>query len=78
MWEEKDNKLIKTFKFKDFTSAFGWMSKVAIEAEKMAHHPEWKNVYNTVEVQLCTHDAGDVITDKDRKLAKLMDQHADA
>ena len=73
MWTEQENKLTKTFKFKDFTEAFGFMTKVAIEAEKMNHHPEWTNVYNTVSFQLSTHDAGDVVTDKDRRLADVID-----
>ncbi|MEO1312832.1 MAG: 4a-hydroxytetrahydrobiopterin dehydratase [Pseudomonadota bacterium] len=67
--------LIKTFKFKDFTRAFGWMSSLAIVAEKMNHHPEWFNVYNRVEVTLTTHDAGG-LTDLDVKLATEMDARA--
>ena len=76
MWEEINNKLYRKFKFKDFTEAFGFMTKVAIEAEKMNHHPEWKNVYNMVEFWLSTHDAGDVVTDKDHKLSKKIDSHS--
>ncbi|MBL7698054.1 MAG: 4a-hydroxytetrahydrobiopterin dehydratase [Chitinophagaceae bacterium] len=74
MWEEKDNKLYKKFQFKDFTEAFAFMTRVAFEAEKMNHHPEWKNVWNTVEVWLSTHDAGDVVTERDKKLASKIDQ----
>ena len=74
MWEEKDRKLCRTFEFENFTEAFGFMTKVALEAEKMQHHPWWSNVYNTVECKLSTHDAGDVITEKDRKLAKTIDK----
>lgn len=74
MWKEEQNKLKKSFKFKDFVEAFGWMTKVAIHAEKMNHHPDWKNVYNTVEVELTSHDEGKV-TDKDKKLASVMDQY---
>ena len=74
MWKEEDNKLKKTFEFDDFITAFGFMSKVAIVAEKMNHHPWWSNVYNTVEIKLSTHDAGDIITDKDRRLAKQIDE----
>ena len=74
MWEEKDNKLYKKFQFKDFAEAFAFMTRVAFEAEKMNHHPEWKNVWNTVEVWLSTHDAGDVVTEKDRKLAHKVDE----
>ena len=73
MWEEKDNKLIRTFKFKDFIEAWGFMSQVAIIAEKMNHHPNWSNVYNTVNIELTTHDAGNTVTDKDRKLAAAID-----
>ncbi|MEQ6122120.1 4a-hydroxytetrahydrobiopterin dehydratase [Reichenbachiella sp. MALMAid0571] len=76
MWIEKDNKLTKTFTFQNFTEAFGFMTKVAIEAEKMNHHPEWSNVYNKVNFKLSTHDAGDVVTDKDRKLAEIIENLA--
>ena len=75
-WSEENNKLYRKFKFKDFKQAFGFMTMVALEAEKMDHHPEWKNVYNTVEVWLSTHDAGDIVTEKDRKLAKQIDVFA--
>lgn len=74
MWIEENDRLTKTFKFKDFTEAFGFMTKVALLAEKADHHPYWTNVYNTVNIELSTHDAGDVVTDKDRKLAKAIDQ----
>lgn len=73
MWTETDNKLYKKFKFKDFSEAFAFMTRVALEAEKMDHHPLWTNVYNTVEIWLSTHDAGDTVTDKDRKLADAID-----
>jgi len=73
MWKEEDNKLKKTLTFKDFTHAFGFMAKVAIEAEKMNHHPFWTNVYNTVTIELSTHDAGNIVTEKDRGLAKVID-----
>jgi len=76
MWKEEDNKLIKTFEFADFKEAFGFMTKVAIVAEKMNHHPNWSNVYNTVSFELNTHDAGDVVTDKDKKLAEEIDKLA--
>lgn len=76
MWTEKDNKLTKTFEFEDFTEAFGFMTKVAIEAEKMNHHPNWSNVWNKVSFELCTHDAGNTVTEKDRKLAEIIDQLA--
>ena len=74
MWKEENNILTKTFKFKDFKDAFGFMTKVALVAEKMDHHPLWTNVYNKVEVWLSTHDAGDVVTDKDRKLSEKIDK----
>jgi len=74
MWEEKDNTLIRTFKFTDFSQAFAFMTRVALAAEKMNHHPNWSNVYNTVEIRLCTHDAGNVITQKDRELAAAIDR----
>ena len=64
--------IVKTFKFADFNAAFGWMTRVALAAEKLDHHPEWSNVYATVEVLLSTHDAGGV-TELDVTLAKLMD-----
>ncbi|SFN89405.1 4a-hydroxytetrahydrobiopterin dehydratase [Chitinophaga sp. YR627] len=73
MWEEKKNQLYRSFEFKDFKEAFAFMTKVALIAEKMDHHPYWTNVYNKVEIYLNTHDAGDVITDKDRKMAKAID-----
>jgi 4a-hydroxytetrahydrobiopterin dehydratase len=74
MWVEKDNKLYKKIKFKNFSEAFGFMARVALEAEKMDHHPLWTNVYNELEIWLNTHDAGDIVTDKDRKLAKKIDE----
>ena len=73
-WKEENNRLKKTFEFKDFVEAFGFMSSVAIIAEKMDHHPNWSNVYNTVSFELNTHDAGDVVTEKDWKLAKAIDE----
>jgi 4a-hydroxytetrahydrobiopterin dehydratase len=73
MWEEKDNQLYKKFKFKDFSQAFAFMTRVALEAEKMDHHPLWKNVYNEVEIWLSTHDAGNIVTERDRKLANKID-----
>ena len=72
-WEEKENKLYKKFQFNNFSEAFAFMTRVAIEAEKMDHHPLWTNVYNTVEIWLNTHDAGDIVTDKDNKLSKKID-----
>lgn len=76
-WSEVDGRdaISKSFQFKDFNAAFGWMSRVAMAAEKMDHHPEWFNVYRTVDVTLATHDAGGV-TEKDIALAKAMDSFA--
>lgn len=74
MWQETENKLYRKFEFKDFSQAFAFMTKVALAAEKMDHHPLWTNVYNKVEIWLSTHDAGDVVTEKDRKLASIIDK----
>ncbi|RBL93726.1 4a-hydroxytetrahydrobiopterin dehydratase [Chitinophaga flava] len=74
MWAKKDNQLYRAFIFKDFREAFGFMTKVALIAEKMDHHPYWINVYNTVEIYLSTHDAGNVVTEKDQNMAKAIDQ----
>jgi len=74
MWSEEHNRLKKTFIFKNFTEAFAFMTRVAFIAEKMEHHPEWTNVYNKVTIVLCTHDAGNIITEKDRKLASAIDK----
>lgn len=71
-WEILDGKLVKTFTFKSFIRAFGWMSQIAIWAEKLKHHPEWFNVYNKVEVKLVTHDV-DGISDLDFQLATKME-----
>ncbi len=72
-WKEEDNKLSKTFVFEDFTTAFAWMVKASHVIEQLDHHPDWRNCYNRVEVILCTHDAGNTITQKDRDLAELLD-----
>jgi len=73
MWLEKEQALEREFKFSNFTQAFAFMTECAFVAEKMNHHPEWTNVYNRVKVRLTTHDAGNTITEKDRKLALAMD-----
>jgi len=73
MWEEIEHSLYKKFQFRNFSEAFAFMTRVALEAEKMDHHPKWTNVYNQVEIWLSTHDAGDVVTEKDHKLAKKID-----
>lgn len=74
MWKEENNELVKKFEFEDFVNAFGFMTKVAILAEKANHHPWWSNVYNNVEIRLTTHDAGNTITAKDRDLANAIDK----
>ncbi|HEV3249627.1 MAG TPA: 4a-hydroxytetrahydrobiopterin dehydratase [Puia sp.] len=74
MWKEVKNTLYRKFEFKDFSEAFAFMTRVALEAEKMDHHPTWTNLYNKVEVWLSTHDAGDIVTEKDHKLAKKIDK----
>lgn len=73
MWQNQNNTLYKKFEFKNFSEAFAFMTRVAIEAEKMNHHPLWTNVWNRVEIWLSTHDAGDIVTDKDEALAKKID-----
>ena len=78
-WNEVSGRdaITKKFVFQDFNAAFGFMTRAALVAEKLDHHPEWFNVYKTVEVTLATHDAGGV-TDLDIKLAEAMDRLADA
>ena len=73
-WSEVDGRdaISKTFVFKNFNEAFGWMSRVALQAEKLDHHPEWSNVYKTVNVTLATHDV-DGLSELDIKLARFMD-----
>jgi 4a-hydroxytetrahydrobiopterin dehydratase len=73
MWKEENNQLQRSFEFKNFVEAFAFMTKVAFAAEKMGHHPNWANVYNKVNFQLCTHDANNTITEKDIQLAKEID-----
>jgi len=73
MWKEIDNKLNKAYQFKDFSAAFAFMTRVALLAEKYNHHPTWINTYNKVEIWLSTHDAGDVVSEKDKLLAQEID-----
>lgn len=73
MWKEEEDLLKATYTFENFKVAFSFMTQVAIVAEKHDHHPFWTNVYNKVSFELCTHDAGNKITDKDRSLAKEID-----
>lgn len=74
MWKEENNKLHKKFEFKDFSEAFAFMTRVALAAEKMDHHPKWTNEYNKVEMWLSSHDAGDIVTEKDKKLSAIIDK----
>ena len=76
MWTEENNQLKKTFIFRNFVEAFAFMTRVAFTAEKMDHHPNWSNVYNKVSITLSTHDAGNTVTEKDRKLAAAIDKLA--
>jgi 4a-hydroxytetrahydrobiopterin dehydratase len=74
-WERRPDRIARSFRFPDFVTAFGWMTRVALIAERMDHHPEWRNVYATVEVELTTHAAGG-LTDRDLRLAREMDRLA--
>ena len=72
MWTEANNQLTASFEFKDFTEAFAFMTAVALHAEKQNHHPNWSNVWNKVDIQLSTHDAGNIVTEKDHRLANTI------
>ena len=72
-WQEENNKLSATFTFKNFKEAFAFMTEVAFHAEQQNHHPDWSNVWNRVHIHLSTHDAGDIVTQKDHTLAKAID-----
>lgn len=74
MWIEEDNVLKSEFQFEDFKQAFAFMTKVAMVAESMDHHPCWTNIYNKVTIELSTHDAGDIVTEKDHQLAREIDK----
>ena len=74
MFRELDNTLQLRLQFVDFVAAFDFMTEVAALAEAHQHHPEWRNVYNLVEITLTTHDAGNVVTEKDRALAQAIEQ----
>ncbi|MBT8219701.1 MAG: 4a-hydroxytetrahydrobiopterin dehydratase [Bacteroidia bacterium] len=74
MWIEENDTLRRDFKFSDFKEAWGFMTEVAFHAETQNHHPNWSNVYNSVSIILTTHDAGNTVTDKDRKLASAIDE----
>ncbi len=73
-WKHADNALHKEFTFKDFSEAFAFMTRVALIAEKMNHHPTWTNTYNKVTITLSTHDAGNTVTERDHKLANAIDE----
>ncbi len=72
-WKEENNRLTKTFVFKNFLDATRWMFDVSEKIEELNHHPNWSNVYNRVTVELSTHDAGNIVTPKDHELAALLD-----
>lgn len=74
MWKENNNKLEATFVFKNFAQAFAFMTEVAFEAERQNHHPNWSNVWNKVTIHLTTHDAGNTITDKDKRLSESISE----
>ena len=74
MWEEKNNKLVKNFIFKDFISALSFLSKVALISEESDHHPEIISIYNKVTIKLSTHDIGNKVSKKDFNLAKAIDK----
>ncbi|KAA5546538.1 4a-hydroxytetrahydrobiopterin dehydratase [Adhaeribacter rhizoryzae] len=76
MWQEEDNKLKRSFTFRNFKEAFAFMTEVAEVAEKIDHHPWWANVYNKVDIELYTHDAGNTVTIRDHRLAESIDQIA--
>lgn len=73
-WNESDNQLVREFTFRDFKQAFSFMEEIARYAEQVNHHPTWTNTYNHVKISLSTHDAGNVVTDKDRHMAAYIDQ----
>ena len=73
MWQEQNNSLHKKFEFKNFSEAFAFITRVALAAEKMDHHPKWTNEYNKVEIWLSSHDAGNTVTERDQRLSKIID-----
>lgn len=73
MWKEENNQLKQSFQFSDFVDAFAFMTQVAFAAEKLNHHPNWSNVYNKVEISLCTHDSNNIISEKDKNLSEVID-----
>ena len=78
MWKQVKDALVAELVFKNFVDAFAFMTDVAALAEKHDHHPEWSNVYNRVTIRLTTHDAGNQVTDRDRRLAEAIEALASA
>lgn len=76
MWTEANNKLRKSFQFNDFSEAFAFMTRVAMLAEQLNHHPTWTNTWNRVDIELSTHEAGNTVTQKDRDMARAIDKLA--
>ncbi len=74
MWKEDNNALVTELKFADFQQAMRFMQACIADIDKLNHHPEWCNVYSTVNIRLTTHDAGNTITEKDRKLAEVIEK----
>ena len=77
-WEVRGDRIVRVFLHDDFVKAFGFMTKVALLAERANHHPEWSNVYDRVQARLTTHDAGNLVTAKDVELARILERHAEA
>ncbi len=73
MWKEEDGKLIRDFKFQDFSEAWGFLTRMAMLVEKVDHHPTWSNTYNRIRIELTTHNAGNKVTQKDKDLAQGID-----
>jgi 4a-hydroxytetrahydrobiopterin dehydratase len=73
-WLLKNDQLVRNFEFENFSEAWAFMTRVALLAEKMDHHPDWSNAYNKVQIRLSTHSAGNIVTDKDRRLAAEIDK----
>lgn len=76
-WTERDGALHRDFEFGDFSEAFAFMTRVALVAEKRNHHPDWSNSWNRVSITLTSHDAGNVVTDRDREVAAAIDDLVD-
>lgn len=74
MWTDKNNSLVKEFTFKNFSEAFAFMTRVALIAEKLGHHPTWTNTWNKVTISLTSHSAGNIITEKDIQMSQLIDR----